>query len=87
MTSSVPLPQITKTDYLHYLECPLYAWLSKNRKNLVEKQEALFMINGNKVEDLARSLFPKGTEVKFDRKRNTSDLSGASDDEKLFSSC
>jgi hypothetical protein len=55
---------ITKTDYLKYLECPLYAWLSKNRKDLVEKKEALFMINGNKVENIARGLFPKGTEVK-----------------------
>ncbi len=55
---------ISKTDYMRYLECPLYGWLAKNKPELVEQDETLVMKQGNDVEALAHGLFKKGVEVK-----------------------
>jgi hypothetical protein len=55
---------ISKTDYMRYLECPLYGWLAKNKPELVEQEETLVMKQGNDVEALAHGLFKKGVEVK-----------------------
>jgi len=55
---------ISKTDYMRYLECPLYGWLAKNKPELIKQDETLVMKQGNDVEALAHGLFKKGVEVK-----------------------
>jgi len=49
---------ITKTDFLQYLDCPLYAWLWKNRPELREGQKSSsFSDQGYEVEEIAHRLF------------------------------
>src|SRR3989344_6278142 len=57
---------LTKSDFLNFLECPAYLWLSKHRRDLLPSktlavEEILKM--GQGVDNLARQLFPGGTEV------------------------
>lgn len=55
---------ISKTDYMRYLECPLYGWLAKNRRELLEDGENLNMVLGQETEKVAHGLFDEGMEVK-----------------------
>lgn len=53
----------TKTDFMKYVECPVYLWLSKYRPDLLpedtpEKRRILEM--GRAVDDFSRNLFPGG---------------------------
>ena len=55
---------ISKTDYMRYLECPLYGWLAKHKRELMEDGENLSMHLGQRVEALSHELFDGGVEVK-----------------------
>lgn len=68
MTTQTTLPasarhnadKITKTDFVRYMECPLYAWLWKNRPDLREKYiQTRLAKQGYQVEEIARSLMEK----------------------------
>lgn len=52
------LPIITKTDFVRYFECPLYAWLWRNRPELREEcKKSRIAIQGYEIEKIARSYF------------------------------
>lgn len=58
---------LSKTDFMHYVECPCLLWLRKRRPDLLppdidEGLEQVFE-NGRKVDFEARRLFPGGTEI------------------------
>jgi len=56
---------ITKSDFVRYLECPLYAWLWKNRPDLREgHQNSRIADQGYEVEKIAYKLFD-GQDVDF----------------------
>lgn len=56
---------ISKTDFVRYTKCPLYAWLYKNRRDLtVDQKPSKIAEQGHQVEEIAHALFAKGTEVK-----------------------
>lgn len=56
--------RITKTDFVRYLECPLYAWLWKNRTDLREgHQNSRIEDQGYAVEQIAHRLFNEGREI------------------------
>lgn len=58
---------ITKADYTRYLECPLYAWLWKNKPELRQNiQNSRISDQGYEVEVIARDLFDKGIEISGD---------------------
>ncbi len=48
---------------MRYLECPLYGWLAKHKRELLENDEKLNMVLGQETEKLAQGLFKKGVEV------------------------
>ena len=55
--------QLTKTDFIHYLNCPKSLWLLKNKPEDYEKKEmSLFLekliTEGYEVEEQAQKLFP-----------------------------
>ena len=57
---------LTKTNFMHFVECPVYLWLSKHRPDLLpeatpETRRILEM--GREVDLLSRRLFPGGVEV------------------------
>lgn len=58
---------LTKTDFMKYMECPVYLWLAKHRPDLIPEdtlqKEHLFAM-GREVDDLARKLFAGGVEIK-----------------------
>ena len=57
---------ITKSDFMNYLECPMYFWLSKNRPDLIPKdssEKETILAMGREVDDFSRKLFPNGFEV------------------------
>lgn len=58
-------PQISKTDFLLYLECPKNAWLKKHKPDVFYASELTdfekaIIETGNEVELVARQLFPTG---------------------------
>ncbi len=55
---------ISKTDYMRYLECPLYGWLARHKPELVRGEETLMMRMGHETERVAHGLFKEGVEVK-----------------------
>lgn len=58
---------LTKTDFMNYLECPMYLWLSKHRPELLPSDDAekqRILAAGREVDELAKTLFPKGVEIK-----------------------
>ena len=71
---------LTKTDFMKYVECPVYLWMLKHRPDLLpedtlELRRILEM--GREVDDFARKLFLGGAEVKgFNREgwQNTQKL-------------
>lgn len=72
---------ITKSDFVRYLECPLYAWLWKNRPELREgHQNSRIADQGYEVEQIAYGLFEAGQEVQGNHEeadRHTKELMGA----------
>ena len=66
---------LSKSQYVRGLQCYKSLWLYKNRKDLRKapenKRATLFQI-GSDVGELARELFPNGTEIEF----NANDFSG-----------
>lgn len=57
--------QLSKSDYLKYRVCPSYLWLWKHKPGLVPPETAEEVLQnkfeqGNKVEAIARKLFPDG---------------------------
>jgi len=60
---------LSKSQYIRGLQCQKSLWLYKNRSELRDApdhvQESLFN-TGHSVGELAKELFPNGTEVKFD---------------------
>ncbi len=58
------LSVISKTDYMRYVECPLYAWLAKHKPELMKEKDKLIFHQGQEVEAVAHGLFEKGVEVK-----------------------
>ena len=58
---------LTKTDFINYLECPMYLWLSKNRPELLPDDDAekeRILAAGREVDEFAKQLFPKAVEIK-----------------------
>jgi len=62
-------PYLSKTLYIHGLQCHKYLWLEKNRPELKdpisESQEAVFQ-SGTDVGMLAHDLFPGGIEIPYE---------------------
>ncbi len=61
--------QITKSDFIRYLECPAYFWFFKRRPEVLDNQEPSdfdkeLIKNGQEVELWARKLFTQGILVK-----------------------
>jgi len=55
---------ITKTDFVRFLKCPLYAWLWKNRPDLRKgHHNSKVADQGYEVERIAQGLFERGDEV------------------------
>src|SRR3989344_5395348 len=56
---------LTKTDFMNYIECPMYLWLSKHRPDLLPQdtpeKERIFAM-GRQVDELAKKLFEGGVE-------------------------
>lgn len=62
---------ITKTDFVRYTQCPLYAWLWKNRPDLRERhQNSRIADQGYEVEKIAYKLFD-GQDVDFQAEAKT----------------
>ncbi len=60
-------PYLSKTDYLHGLQCPKLLWHMWNARHLIPApdQQTLAIFNeGKKVGQLAWQLFPGGTEIR-----------------------
>ena len=60
--------QLTKTDFIQYINCPESLWLLKNRPNEFTKGEfSLFLEKlikeGYEVEEYAKLLFPSGLDL------------------------
>ncbi len=57
---------LTKSNFMKYIECPIYLWLSKHRPGLLPENtpelERIFA-TGREVDELAKKLFPAGVEV------------------------
>ena len=52
--------RITKTDFVRFVECPLYAWLWKNRPDLREEYvQSRLAKQGYKVEEIAEAIMEK----------------------------
>lgn len=59
---------ITKSDFIRYLECPAYFWFFKKKPEVLTDQELTdfdkeLIKNGQEVELWAKALFPKGVLV------------------------
>ncbi len=75
---------LTKTDFMKYVGCPIYLWLSKHRPGLIIEDASVKrrLEMGREVDNLSRRLFPGGTEVKGYNKEgwdNTKKLIDGSD--------
>jgi len=57
---------LTKSNYLLGLQCPKLLWIKKNKKELLPEidkhQQHIFNV-GNKVGQLAKTLYPKGIDI------------------------
>lgn len=69
MSNKAPL--ITKSDFIRYLDCPLYAWLWKNRPDLREgHQNSRIADQGYEVEKLAQQLL-SGDQYEYQKTAET----------------
>lgn len=60
-------PLLSKTSFMHFLECPIWLWLEKVRPELLPPDDPdarRAMDQGKIIDDLARRLFPGGIEVR-----------------------
>ena len=76
-------PIMSKTQFLHYLQCPAYFWLEKHKPEVVERLpigdfQQQIIEQGIEVEQWARKLFPKGKLVE------TRELQAAEDTKALL---
>ena len=62
--------QLTKTDFIQYLNCPESLWLVKNKPEVYEKYRGKFSLfleklikEGYEVEEYAKLLFPTGIDL------------------------
>ena len=60
--------QVTKIDFIHYINCPESLWLQKNKPNAYTRGAfSLFLEKlikeGYEVEDYAKLLFPDGLDL------------------------
>ncbi|MBT4585890.1 DUF2779 domain-containing protein [Candidatus Peregrinibacteria bacterium] len=74
---------MSKTQFLHYLQCPAYFWLEKHKPEVVERLpigdfQQQIIEQGIEVEQWARKLFPKGKLVE------TRELQAAEDTKALL---
>jgi len=61
-------PGISKTRYLHGLQCPKYLWLEtwhKELKNEFDETTEAILAQGHQVGTLAQELFPGGVEIPY----------------------
>lgn len=62
------MPELfTKTDYKNSLKCGCYLWMAKKKPDLLPSPSASDLsreVEGNKVDVLAKQLYPGGTEIK-----------------------
>lgn len=59
---------LSKTDFMHWLICPAYAWIAKHKKALVPEEEDRYLLErifavGYEVEEYALKLFGPGKRV------------------------
>lgn len=58
---------LTKSDFMRYIECPAYLWLSKHMPDLLPEDtpetERIFAM-GREVDELSKKLFANGVEIK-----------------------
>lgn len=58
---------LTKSDFMKYIECPAYLWLSKHRPDLLPEDtpetERVFAM-GREVDELSKKLFATGVEIR-----------------------
>ncbi len=58
---------LTKSDFMHYIKCPAYLWLSKHMPDLLPEDtpelERIFAM-GREVDGLSKKLFLDGVEIK-----------------------
>jgi len=59
---------LSKSRYIDYKQCPKKLWLNIYRRELADEMDQSVFINGNKVGELARNLFPGGKLVEYDYK-------------------
>ncbi|BDY14014.1 DUF2779 domain-containing protein [Hydrogenimonas cancrithermarum] len=60
---------LSKSSYLKGLQCPKLLWLSRHRPEVLAPTDAVkqrIFDTGNRVGELARGLFPGGSEIPFD---------------------
>jgi len=63
------IPGLSKSRYLHGLQCPKYLWLEtwrKELKNEVAESTEEILAQGHRVGALARELFPGGVEIPYE---------------------
>ncbi len=73
--------QITKSDFIRYLECPAYFWFFKKKPEVLDNQEPSdfdkeLIKNGQEVELWARKLFTQGSLVKSKQRAATEETQG-----------
>jgi len=59
---------LSKSRYIDYKQCPKKLWLNIYHRELADEMDQSVFINGNKVGELARNLFPGGTLVEYNHK-------------------
>jgi hypothetical protein len=63
---------LSKSQYIRGLQCHKALWLYRHRRDLMTEPDAnrlAMFASGHEVGELAKSLFPGGTEIEFDHKR------------------
>ncbi len=61
---------LSKSQYIKGLQCHKSLWLTKNKPQLIPETDAQkqhMFDTGHEVGELAKQLFPGGTEIAFDR--------------------
>ena len=61
--------RLSKSQYIRGLQCHKALWLYRNRRELMPAPDAnrlAMFASGNEVGELAKALFPGGTEIEFD---------------------
>lgn len=68
LVAATVMPMLSKSSYLRYLQCPRYMWLWEHRRQEVATPLDLAsewrIEEGQRVEELARSLFPNGRRIR-----------------------